>query len=123
MIDVFVSNRLLFRTISFQRKGKYTSIAKTHLDEVVRFFTKIDPALGNLADKSMPADNSSHSTSQKNNSIEKKRKNSNGNETQDTPPRKKSHVGNTGSLTLSQREKRAMELLASYLEECGGIEF
>ena len=69
----------------------------------------------------MPSvDTSSDSTSRKNSSASKKRKN-NGQESPDTSPRKKAYVENNGSLTLSQREKRAMELLAAYLEERGGM--
>jgi len=118
--EIFSKDMGLVYNWHISRQGKHTSIAKIHLDEVVGFFTKIDPALGNLAVKSMPSgDTSSDSTSRKNSSSAKKRKN-NGRESPDTSPRKKANVDNNGSLTLSQREKRAMELLAAYLEERGG---
>lgn len=105
---------------SISRKGKHASTAKIHLDEVVGFLTKIDPSLGNLAVNSMPGDTSSDNASKRDSSATKKRK-KNGKDTPDTPVKKKANVANNGHLTLSQREKRAMELLAAYLEERGGV--
>ena len=68
----------------------------------------------------MPGDTSSDSTSKKKSSTAKKRKN-NAKESPDAPSKKKSNAGSNGSMTLSQREKRALDLLASYLEERGGM--
>mmetsp|Transcript_11453 Transcript_11453/g.21693 ORF Transcript_11453/g.21693 Transcript_11453/m.21693 type:complete len:1552 (+) Transcript_11453:135-4790(+) len=117
--EIFAKDMGLVYNWHISRKGKHTSIAKIHLDAVVGFFAKIDPSLGNVAVNSMPGDTSSDSTSTKNSFTAKKRKN-NGNDSPDTTPKKKANVGNNGHLTLSQREKRAMELLAAYLEERGG---
>ena len=121
-IETFVTNPLLlFLIILYNfRKGEHASTAKTHLDEVVGFLTKVDPILGGMAAKSMPGDTSSDSTSKKKSSTAKKRKN-NAKESPDAPSKKKSNVGSNGSMTLSQREKRALDLLASYLEERGGM--
>lgn len=125
-----VTHILLLFTISFFRKGKHKSVAKTHLDEIIGFFAKIDPSLGNLAGKSMPGSgdaSTSDNNSKKSSSTgaAKKRKN-HVKESPDASPKKKANVGNNGTtamvgMTLSQREKRAMELLASYLEERGGM--
>mmetsp|Transcript_18479 Transcript_18479/g.39984 ORF Transcript_18479/g.39984 Transcript_18479/m.39984 type:complete len:1415 (+) Transcript_18479:122-4366(+) len=119
--EIFATDMGLVYNRHIIRKGKHTSTAKNHLDQVVGYFTKIDPVLGNLAIKSKPkpGDTSSDGTSKKNSSSSTKRKN-NVKESPDSSPKKKVNVGNNGSLTLSQREKRAMELLASYLEESGG---
>ena len=117
--SIAIANYSLHRRL-LRRKGKHASTAKSHLGEVVGFFTKIDPILGGMAAKSMPGDTSSDSTSKKTSSTAKKRKN-NAKESPDAPSKKKSNAGNNGSMTLSQREKRALELLASYLEERGGM--
>lgn len=114
---------LFFLIILSFRKGKHTATAKTHLDQVVGFFTKIDPILGNFAEKSKPGDTSSDSNSKKNSSSSGKKRKNNGNGSPDAPsPKKKANVvETTDGMTLSQREKRAMDLLASYLEERGGM--
>ena len=106
---------------SIFRKGKHASTAKTQLDEVVGYFTKIDPALGNMVIKSKPGDTTPDGTSKKNSSSGGKKRKNNVKESSDASPKKKANVGNNGTLTISQREKRAMELLASYLEERGGM--
>ena len=103
------------------RKGKHASTAKTQLDEVVGYFTKIDSALGNMVIKSKPGDTTPDGTSKKNSSSGGKKRKNNVKEPSDASPKKKANVGNNGTLTISQREKRAMELLASYLEERGGM--
>jgi len=117
--EIFAKDMGLVYNWHISKKGKHTSIAKTHRDKIVQFFTKIDPVLGELVVKSLPGDTSSDNNSKKNSSVAKKRKN-NGKDSSDASPRKKANVGSNGSMTLSQREKRAMELLASYLEERGG---
>ncbi|KAL7554837.1 hypothetical protein ACHAWF_018379 [Thalassiosira exigua] len=66
----------------------------------------------------MPADTSSDGNTSKKSSTSKKRKN-HVKELDEASPKKKAHVGENG-MTLSQREKRAMELLGSYLVERGG---
>jgi hypothetical protein len=110
----------LFAVISILiRKGKHASIATNHLDEIVGYFAKIDPILGDLVVQSKPID-TADSTSRMNSSSANKRK-INSDESTDASPKKKANVGTNGSMTLSQREKRAMELLASYLEERGGM--
>ena len=109
------------READIHRKGKHKSTAKSHLDEVVGFFTKIDPILGNLALKSKPGDASSDNTSKKSSSSTAKKRKNSAKESPDASLKKKANVaGDNGSMTLSQREKRAMELLASYLEGRGG---
>lgn len=117
--EIFAKDMGLVYNWHVSRKGKHASAAKTHRDEVIGFFTKIDPHLGDIVVKSMPEDTSSDGNSTKNSSKARKRKNS-ANGSEDISPKKKAHVVENGSLTLSQREKRAMELLASYLEDCGG---
>lgn len=98
------------------RKGKHQSIATKHRDEVVGYFAKIDPALGDLVVKSKPKETADGS-SKTNGASSTKRKID---EPTDASPKKKANVGTNGSMTLSQREKRAIELLASYLEDRGG---
>jgi len=101
------------------RRGKYSSRAKAHLDKVVGFFSKVDPILGELVSKSKPSDDSSDGGVKKQSSSSKKRKTFERDNT-DSSPRKKNHLNSIEGLTISQREKRAMELLATHLEECGG---
>ncbi len=84
-------------------------------------FAKIDPILADLVLQSKPIGTSADATSKMNSSTSNKRK-SESNESLNGSPKKKANVESiNGSLTLSQREKRAMELLASYLEERGGM--
>lgn len=99
-------------------KSKHASTAKNHIEKVVGFFSKIDPVLGKKAANAKPSENASNGASKKNASGGKKRKND-GKESSDSSPKKKAS-GSNGSLSLTQREKRAMELLSSYLKECGG---
>jgi len=104
------------------RKGKHSSIAKNHLDEIVGFFSKIDPVLGNLVAESKPGpgDTTSDSASKKSSSSGKKRRNS-GKESPDAPsPKKSASEVITNGMTLSQREKRAMNMLADHIVKCGG---
>lgn len=98
------------------RKGKYQSIATNHRDEVVGYFVKIDPALGDLVVKSKPKETADGSSITNGASFTKRKTD----EPTESSPKKKANVGTNGSMTLSQREKRAMELLASYLEDRGG---
>ncbi len=105
--------------IQFPRKGKHTFIAKTHLDEVMGLFSKIDPILADLVLESKPRDNSTNAAAKTNSSTSNKRK-PDSNDLFNGSPKKKTNAESNGSLALSQREKRAMELLASYLEERGG---
>ena len=117
------SNLIIFSVDSFQypllcSKSKHASTAKNHIEKVVGFFSKIDPVLGKKAANAKPSEKASNGASKKNASGGKKRKND-GKDSSDSSPKKKA-TGNNGSLSLSQREKRAMELLSSYLEECGG---
>lgn len=84
-------------------------------------FAKIDPILADVVLQSKPNGTSADAASKKNSSTSNKRK-SEPNELLNGSPKKKANVeSSNGSLTLSQREKRAMELLASYLEERGGM--
>eukprot|EP00986_Skeletonema_menzelii_P016251 scaffold14081_cov138-Skeletonema_menzelii.AAC.3 len=76
-----------------------------------------NPVLGKKAANAKPSENASNSAPKKNASGGKKRKND-GKDSSDSSPKKKA-TGSNGSLSLSQREKRAMELLSSFLEECG----
>ena len=110
--------KLTYRNLNFS-KGKYSSIAKTHLDLVVGHLTKIDSNLGNLASKSKPGD--ARGTSKKNSSEGNKKRKSKAKESSDSSPKKKTKPGNNSSLTLSQREERAMEVLATYIEDRGGM--
>lgn len=98
------------------REGKHQSIATKHRDEVVGYFAKIDPGLADLVVKSTPKETADGS-SKTNGSSSTKRKID---EQTDASPKKKVK-GTNGSMTLSQREKRAMELLASYLQDRGGM--
>lgn len=122
----FVTEYLILSTHNFLaitpnfRKGKHTAIARTHLDEVVGFFAKIDPILGDLVLRSKPRNAAADDASKRNASTANKRK-FDVSETLNGSPKKKANVESNGSMTLSQREKRAMELLASYLEERGGM--
>ena len=84
----------------------------------MEYFANIDPILGDLVGQSKPVDTADR-TSKTNPSSANKRKNSS-DEAPDASPKKKANGGTNGSMTLSQREKRSMELLASYLEERGG---
>ena len=102
-------------------QGKHASTAKEHLDKVVDFFSKIDPILGDLVLKSKPSENDissndatvTHSGKRKWSDAEESSHNGHA--------KKKANTGSNGSsLTLSQREKRGMENLATYLEERGG---
>lgn len=98
------------------REGKHQSIAMKHRGEVVGYFAKIDPGLGDLVVKSTPKETADGS-SKTNGSSSTKRKID---EPTDASPKKKVK-GTNGSMTLSQREKRAMELLSSYLQDRGGM--
>jgi len=111
---------LTHRNLNFS-KGKHSSIAKTHLDLVVGHLTKIDSNLGNLASKSKPGDARTNGTSKKNSSEGNKKRKSKAKESSDSSPKKKAKPGNNSSLTLSQREERAMEVLATYIEDRGGM--
>lgn len=105
--------------LSLYRRGKHASTAKIHVEKVAGFFSKVDPVLGDLVSSSKPSEDSSDSGAKNQSAHNKKRKN-NEKDPPDASPMKKSNLSSTEGLTLSQREKRAMELLASYLEECGG---
>ena len=102
----------------FYSKSRHASTAKNHIEKIVGFFTKIDPVLGKKAADAKPSDNASNGVSKKSTSGGKKRK-SDGKDLSESSSKKKA-TGSNGSLTLSQRETRAMELLSSFLEECGG---
>ena len=104
--------------LHLHRKGKHASAAKSNLDEVVGFFTKIDPVLGDFVVKSKPGAAASDGTSKKS-TTSKKRKND-VKESPDASPKKKANGGSNGTMTLSQREKRAIEVLVDYLAERGG---
>lgn len=69
--------------------------------------------------KSKPSDDASSSNDATSNNSAK-RKSSELDESQGSSPKKKANVGSNGTMTLSQREKRGIETLASYLEERGG---
>ena len=114
-----LTNVYFLHILQYSRKGKHLSIAKTHLDEVMGLFSKIDPILADLVLESKPRDISTNAASKTNSSTSNKRK-MESNELLNGSPKKKANVETNGSLALSQREKRAMELLASYLEERGG---
>ena len=98
------------------REGKHQSIAMKHRDEVVGYFAKIDPGLGDLVVKSTPKETADGSSTTNGSSYTKRKID----EPTDASSKKKVK-GTNGSMTLSQREKRAMELLASYLEDRGGM--
>ena len=84
------------------------------------FFSKIDPILGDIVLKSKPSDATSTSNDATSNQSSK-RKLSELDETQGNSSKKKANVGsNNGHLTLSQREQKGIDSLASYLEERGG---
>ena len=109
---------LYLHHLLFFRKGKHTAIAKTHLDQVVGFFTKIDPNLGNLVIKSKPGE--SDGASKKSSSSGGKKRKGGAKDSPDASTKKKANMGSNGTLTLSQREARAMDLLATYLKDRGG---
>lgn len=117
--EIFAKDMGFVYNWQINRKGKHTSIAKTHLDEVMGLFSKIDPILADLVLESKPRDNSTNAAAETNSSTSNKRK-PDSNEIFNGSPKKKTNAESNGSLALSQREKRAMELLASYLEERGG---
>eukprot|EP00804_Cyclotella_cryptica_P003333 CCRYP_012832-RA/>CCRYP_012832-RA protein AED:0.04 eAED:0.04 QI:150/1/1/1/1/1/3/177/1597 len=103
------------------RKGKHATTAQAHLEKVVDFFSKIDPILGDIVLKSKPSENELYSSDATKNHTGKRKSSEVLDESQNSSPKKKVHVGNSnGSLTLSQREKRGIESLATYLEERGG---
>uniref|UniRef100_A0A7S4VAH9 DDT domain-containing protein n=1 Tax=Ditylum brightwellii TaxID=49249 RepID=A0A7S4VAH9_9STRA len=94
------------------RKGEHAGKARNHLEEVCRQLSKVDAKLGELAMKSTPPPDH-----------DKKRKQSDKGEVH--IPKKKHvanrhSINNTETLTLSQRETKAMEALGIYIEECGG---
>ena len=113
--SILLSSHTFVPIILSYRKGKHTSIAKTHINEVVGYFSNIDPILADLVLQSKPTGTATNAASKSN-----KRK-PDTTELLNGSPKKKPNVESNGSLTLSQREKRAMELLASYLEERGGM--
>lgn len=122
-VEMHHDNLIIFYVISLQylqfySKSKHASTAKNHIEKIVGFFSKIDPVLGKKAANAKPSENASNGASKKTTSGGKKRKND-GKDSSLSSPKKKA-AGSNGTLTLSQREKRAMELLSSYLEECGG---
>ena len=122
-IKMHQDNLIIFYVITlkcpyFYSKSKHASTAKNHIEKIVGFFSKIDPVLGKKAANAKPSENASNGASKKSTSGGKKRKND-GKDSSLSSPKKKA-AGSNGTLTLSQREKRAMELLSSYLEECGG---
>jgi len=101
-------------------KSKHASTAKNHIEKIAGFFTKIDPVLGKKAANADPSDNASDTTSKKSSSSGGKKRKNDGKDTSASSPNKKKATASNGSMTISQREKRAMELLSAYLEECGG---
>lgn len=101
-------------------KSKHASTAKNHIEKIAGFFTKIDPVLGKKAANADPSDNASDTTSKKSSSSGGKKRKNDGKDTSVSSPTKKKATASNGSMTISQREKRAMELLSAYLEECGG---
>lgn len=118
--SILLSSHTFVPIILSYRKGKHTSIAKTHINEVVGYFSNIDPILADLVLQSKPTGTATNAASKSNSSSSNKRK-PDTTELLNGSPKKKPNVESNGSLTLSQREKRAMELLASYLEERGGM--
>ncbi|KAL3821722.1 LOW QUALITY PROTEIN: hypothetical protein ACHAXA_008458 [Cyclostephanos tholiformis] len=117
--ETFAKDMGLVYNWHINRKGKHVSIATNHLEEVVGYFAKIDPILGDLVVQSKPADTAERTSKKPNSSSDTKRK-INSDELPAASPKKKANGVTNGSMTLSQREKRSLELLASYLEERGG---
>lgn len=101
-------------------KGKQAGAASRHLEHVMALLSKIDPHLAEVASQSVPSDASAGNS--------KKRKHAaagssiGGNHI----PKKKHHPDRDApspvneSMTITQREKRGMELLRNYLEDVGG---
>jgi len=116
---VLILELCFFNKKLFCSNSNHSSTAKSHIEKIVGFFTKIDPVLGTKAANANPSDNVSTDSTSKKSTSDKKRKNDR-KDVSSSSPNKKKAIGNNGSMTLSEREKRAMELLSSYLEECGG---
>uniref|UniRef100_A0A7S4JIP1 DDT domain-containing protein n=1 Tax=Odontella aurita TaxID=265563 RepID=A0A7S4JIP1_9STRA len=103
-------------------KGKYAGAAKRHLEQVKALLAKIDTNLADMAARSVPLDDSV--------SITKKRKHAaagNSDVNNHIPKKKHHHHSDRDipspageSMTISQRERRGVELLRKYLEDVGG---
>ena len=103
------------------RNDNHAEVAEAQLQVVAGLFTKIDSTLGKIVLESKTADLTANGSSEKNQSSTagKKRKISD-KENESSSPAKKANLGTNG-MTLSQREERAMNQLAAYLEQRGGM--
>lgn len=109
-------------------QGKHKKSARRNLDEVKTFLARIDSHLAEVAEKSVPSGGSggggTASPPPMSLTPTKKRKSSDVG-SNDTPKKKKASKDDSvsrsnESLTIPQREQRALEQLGNYLEECGG---
>ena len=109
------SNHISFH-IAIIFSGRRSKLAKHHLKEVGELLMKIDPNLCEIAKKSIPG--------KANNlpDIPKKRKGSGALDDLDHVPKKKSSQSHDRSetMTLSQREEKAMNNLTKHIIDLGG---
>ena len=103
------------------RNDNHAQVAEAQLQVVAGLFTKIDSTLGKIVLESKTTDLNTNGSSEKNRSstVGKKRKISD-KENESASPAKKANMEKNG-MTLSQREEKAMNQLATYLEQRGGM--
>jgi hypothetical protein len=110
-------------------QGKHKKSARRNLDEVKTFLAKVDAHLAEIAEASGAASAAGGESSAKNDKAAaatpasgKKRKPSDGGGSKESSKKKKKKAAkeDMSSLTIPQREQRALEQLGTYLEEVGG---
>lgn len=105
----------LFPFIQLHLSGRRTKLAKRHLKEVGELLGKIDPHLTELANNTIPG------KIEESTNTPKKRKGGALDDPQHVPKKKntQSHDRNE-TLTLSQREDKAMKNLIAHILDVGG---
>lgn len=127
------SPKLITPWIPTHSQGKHKKSARRNLDEVKAFLAKVDAHLAEIAETSgttaaggagaaeeAPAAKKAAAAAP---ASGKKRKSSNAAAKDASTKKKKAAKEDLSSLTIPQREQRALEQLGNYLEEVGGESF
>ena len=122
----------LITRIPTHSQGKHKKSARRNLDEVKAFLAKVDAHLAEIAETSgttaagadaageAPAATKAAAAAP---ASGKKRKSSDAAAKDASTKKKKAAKEDLASLTIPQREQRALEQLGNYLEEVGGESF
>ena len=123
----------LITRIPTHSQGKHKKSARRNLDEVKAFLAKVDAHLAEIAETSgtaaAGADAAGEAPAAKKAAAAaapasgKKRKSSDAAAKDASTKKKKAAKEDLASLTIPQREQRALEQLGNYLEEVGGESF